>query len=381
MKLDVCKNYEIKLNGHMLLFNLKHFYGDNKEAISLFTEVITRLNVEPEESIHLGEKPKYSDPIFIIVNALIHENQYLDSLLRLGYDNRDIRDKYIENIKEISNLDKFKRKYEILALDRADIYGFQNKAYLHATSDILNINIPLINVNREKSIPNRNIFTLGLYEIPDTILGDEIVTHCQDKDYSDNVSVYPVSGFLNKVKVTDILDLAIIYSLQKSLYTIDTYYTNDKIVDVYFYNNRPPYNKNDITLYIGGKSLINLQPNILTADMVKRKLKILESKYENKVASELQLGDIDNFIDNKDSIELSIYGEKYTYLKTRPIRVDDGKKVYEILTDSGAHRYYKPTIDELEIFNKFDKGLVSKMEQLLLSLNLDSADIVDKVNG
>lgn len=380
MKLDVCKNYEIKLNGHMLLFNLKHFYGDNKEAISLFTEVITRLNVEPEENTYLGEKPVYSDPIFIIVNALIHENLYLDSLLRLGYDNRDIRDKYIENIKEISNLDKFKRKYEILALDRADIYGFQNKAYLHATSDILNINIPLINVNREKSIPNRNIFTLGLYEIPDTILGDEIVTHCHDKNYSDDISVYPVSGFLNKVKVTDILDLAIIYSLQKSLYTIDTYYTNDKIVDVYFYNNRS-YNKNDITLYIDGKNLINLQPNILTADMMKRKLKILESKYENKVASELQLGDIDNFVDKKDFIELSIYGEKYTYLKTRPIKVDDGKKVYEILTDSGAHRYYKPTIDELEIFNKFDKGLVSKMEQLLLSLNLDSANIVDKVNG
>ena len=380
MKLDVCKNYEIKLNGHMLLFNLKHFYGNNKEAISLFTKVITRLNVEPEESIHLGEKPKYSDPIFIIVNALIHENLYLDRLLSLGYDNRDIRDKYIENIKEISNLDKFKRKYEILALDRADIYGFQNKAYLQATSDMLNINIPLININREKSIPNRNIFTLGLYEIPDTILGDEIVTHCHDKDYSDDVSVYPVSEFLNKVKVTDILDLAIIYSLQKSLYTIDTYYTNDKIVDVYFYNNRPNI-KSDMTLYIGGKSLINLQPNILTADMVKRKLKILESQYENKVASELQLGDIDNFVDKKDSIELSIYGEKYTYLKTRPIKVDDGKKVYEILTDSGAHRYYKPTIDELEMFDKFDKGPVSKMEQLLLSLNLDSANIVDKVNG
>lgn len=380
MKLDVCKNYEIKLNGHMLLFNLKHFYGDNKEAISLFTDVITRLNVKPEESIHLGEKPKYSDPVFIIVNALIHENLYLDSLLRLGYDNRDIRDKYIENIKEISNLDKFKRKYEILALDRADIYGFQNKAYLQATSDILNINIPLINVNREKSIPNRNIFTLGLYEIPDTILDDEIVNHCQDKQYSDTVSMYPVSGFLNKVKVTDILDLAIIYTLQKSLYSVDTYYTDNKIVDVYFYNNRPYY-KNDMTLYIDGKNLINLQPNILTADMLKRKLKILESKYENKVSCELQLGDIDNFIDKKDFIELSIYGEKYTYLKTRPIRVDDGKKVYEILTASGAHRYYKPTIDELEMFDKFDKGPVSKMEQLLLSLNLDSANIVDKVNG
>lgn len=380
MKLDVCKNYEIKLNGHMLLFNLKHFYGDNKEAISLFTDAITRLNVKPEESIHLGEKPMYSDPVFIIVNALIHENLYLDRLLRLGYDNRDIRDKYIENIKEISNLDKFKRKYEILALDRADIYGFQNKAYLQATSDILNINIPLINVNREKSIPNRNIFTLGLYEIPDTILGD-IITYSRDKGYSDDASVYPVSGFFNKAKMVDILDLAIIYSLQKSLYTIDTYYTNDKIVDVYFYNNRPYNNKNNMTLYIGGKSLINLQPNILTADMVKRKLKILESKDEDKVAYELQLGDIDNFIDKKDSIELSIYGEKYTYLKTRPIRVDDGKKVYEILTASGAHRYYKPTIDELEMFDKFDKGPVSKMEQLLLSLNLDSANIVDKVNG
>lgn len=379
MKLDVCKNYEIKLNGHMLLFNLKHFYGDNKEAISLFTDIITRLNVKPEESIHLGEKPKYSDPIFIIVNALIHENLYLDSLLRLGYDNRDIRDMYIENIKEISNLDKFKRKYEILALDRADIYGFQNKAYLQATSDILNINIPLINVNREKSIPNRNIFTLGLYEIPDTILGD-IITYSHDKSYSNDVSVYPVTGFFNKIKMTSILDLAIIYSLQKSLYTIETYCTDNKIVDVYFYNNRP-YNKNDMTLYINGKNLINLQPNILTADMVKRKIKLLESEYENKVTSELQLGDIDKFIDNKDSIELSIYGEKYTYLKTRPIRVDDGKKVYEILTDSGAHRYYKPTIDELEMFDKFDKGPVSKMEQLLLSLNLDSANIVDKVNG
>lgn len=379
MKLDVCKNYEIKLNGHMLLFNLKHFYGDNKEAISLFTDVITRLNVKPYESIHLGEKPKYSDPVFIIVNALIHENLYLDSLLRLGYDNRDIRDKYIENIKEISNLDKFKRKYEILALDRADIYGFQNKAYLQATSDILNINIPLINVNREKSIPNRNIFALGLYEIPDTIL-DDIITHSHDKSYSNDVSVYPVTGFFNKIKMTSILDLAIIYSLQKSLYTIDTYCTDNKIVDVYFYNNRP-YNKNDMTLYINGKNLINLQPNILTADMVKRKIKLLESEYENKVTSELQLGDIDKFIDKKDSIELSIYGEKYTYLKTRPIRVDDGKKVYEILTDSGAHRYYKPTIDELEMFDKFDKGPVSKMEQLLLSLNLDSANIVDKVNG
>lgn len=379
MKLDVCKNYEIKLNGHMLLFNLKHFYGDNKEAISLFTDVITRLNVKPEESIHLGEKPKYSDPVFIIVNALIHENLYLDSLLRLGYDNRDIRDKYIENIKEISNLDKFKRKYEILALDRADIYGFQNKAYLQATSDILNINIPLINVNREKSIPNRNIFTLGLYEIPDTIL-DDIITYSHDKSYSNDVSVYPVTGFFNKIKMTSILDLAIIYSLQKSLYTIETYCTDDKIVDVYFYNNRP-YNKNDMTLYINGKNLINLQPNILTADMVKRKIKLLESEYENKISYELQLGDIDNFIDKKDFIELSIYGEKYTYLKTRPIRVNDGKKVYEILTDSGTHRYYKPTIDELEMFGKFDKGPVSKMEQLLLSLNSDSADIVDRVNG
>lgn len=379
MKLDVCKNYEIKLNGHMLLFNLKHFYGDNKEAISLFAEVITRLNVKPYESIYLGEKPKYSDPVFIIINALIHENLYLDSLLRLGYDNRDIRDKYIENIKEISNLDKFKRKYEILALDRADIYGFQNKAYLQVTSDILNINIPLINVNREKSIPNRNIFTLGLYEIPDTILGD-IITYSHDKSYSNDVSVYPVTGFFNKIKMTSILDLAIIYSLQKSLYTIETYCTDNKIVDVYFYNNRP-YNKNDMTLYINGKNLINLQPNILTADMVKRKIKLLESEYENKVTSELQLGDIDNFVDKKDFIELSIYGEKYTYLKTRPIRVDDGKKVYEILTDSGAHRYYKPTIDELEMFDKFDKGPVSKMEQLLLSLNLDSANIVDKVNG
>ena len=379
MKLDVCKNYEIKLNGHMLLFNLKHFYGDNKEAISLFTDVITRLNVKPYESIHLGEKPKYSDPVFIIVNALIYENLYLDSLLRLGHDDRDTRNKYIENIKEISNLDKFKRKYEILALDRADIYGFQNKAYLQATSDILNINIPLINVNREKSIPNRNIFTLGLYEIPDTIL-DDIITYSHDKSYSNDVSVYPVTGFFNKIKMTSILDLAIIYSLQKSLYTIETYCTDNKIVDVYFYNNRP-YNKNDMTLYINGKNLINLQPNILTADMVKRKIKLLESEYENKVTSELQLGDIDKFIDKKYSIELSIYGEKYTYLKTRPIRVNDGKKVYEILTDSGAHRYYKPTIDELEMFDKFDKGPVSKMEQLLLSLNLDSANIVDKVNG
>lgn len=327
MKLDVNKNYEIKLNGHILLFNLKHFYGDNKEAISLFTEVITRLNIKPEENTHLGEKPKYSDPVFIIVNALIHENLYLDSLLRLGHDNRGIRDKYVENIKEISNLDKFKRKYDILALDRADIYGYQNKSHLHATSDILNINIPLININREKSIPNRNIFTLGLYEIPDTIL-DDIITYSSDKGYSDDVSVYPVTGFFNKVKMTDILDLAIIHSLQKTLYITDTYYTNDKIVNMYFYNNRPYNNKSNIILYIDGKNLINLQPNILTADMVKRKLKLLESKYENEVASELQLGDIDNFIDNKDSIELSIYGEKYTYLKTRPIRVVIDEKEY-----------------------------------------------------
>ena len=99
------------------------------------------------------------------------------------------------------------------------------------------------------------------------------------------------------------------------------------------------------------------------------------------MTSKLQLGDIDNFIDKQDSIELSIYGEKYTYLKTRPIRVDDGEKVYEVLTDSGAHRYYKPTIDELKIFDKFNNGPVSDMEQLLLSLNLDSANIVDKVNG
>lgn len=381
MKLDVNKNYEIKLNGHILLFNLKHFYGDNKEAISLFTEVITRLNIKPEENTHLGEKPKYSDPVFIIVNALIHENLYLDSLLRLGHDNRDIRDKYVENIKEISNLDKFKRKYDILALDRADIYGFQNKSYLHATSDILNINIPLININREKSIPNRNIFTLGLYEIADTILDDEIVDHCQAKEHSDDVAVYPISGFFNKVKVIDILDLAIIYTLQQSLQTVDTYYTNNKIVDVYFYNNIPYIDKSGVGLYINGKNLINLQPNILTADMVKRKLKILDSKDENEVASKLHLGDIDNFIDNQDSIELSIYGEKYTYLKTRPIRVDGGKKVYEVLTDSGAHRYYKPTIDELKIFNKFNNGPVSDMEQLLLNLNLDSANIVDRVNG
>mgnify|MGYP000969408757 CR=1 FL=1 len=380
MTLDINKNYEIKLNGHVLLFNLKHFYGNNKEAILLFTEVITRLNVKPEENTHLGEKPKYSDPVFIIVNALIHENLYLDGLLRLGHiNNRDIRDKYVENIKEISNLDRFKRKYEILALDRVDIYGYQNKKHLNATSDVLNINIPLININREKSIPNRNIFTLGLYEIPDTIL-DDIITHYNDKDYSDDVSVYPVTGFFNKIKMTNILDLAIIYSLQKSLYTIDTYYTDNKIVDVYFYNNRP-YSKSDMTLYIDGKNLINLQPNILTADMVKRKLRLLESKYENEVASKLHLGDIDNFIDKQDSIELSIYGEKYTYLKTRPIRVNDGEKVYEVLTDSGAHRYYKPTIDELKIFNKFNNGLVSDMEQLLLSLNLDSANIVDKVNG
>lgn len=256
MKLDVNKNYKIKLNGHFLLFNLNRFYGGNGEAISLFTEVITRLNVKPEEDIHLGEKPKYSDPIFIIVNALIHENLYLDSLLRLGHDSNDIRDKYIANIKEISNLDKFKRKYDILALDRADIYGFQNKSYLHATSDILNINIPLININREKSIPNRNIFTLGLYEIPDTILDDEIVNHCQAKEYSDDVAVYPVSGFFNKTKLIDILDLAIIYTLQKSLQTVDTYYTNNKIVDVYFYNNRPFTNKSDVTLHINGKNLI-----------------------------------------------------------------------------------------------------------------------------
>lgn len=56
-------------------------------------------------------------------------------------------------------------------------------------------------------------------------------------------------------------------------------------------------------------------------------------------------------------------------------------KVYEILDSNGARRYYLPSVDELEIFESFDDGKMSDMEQLLLNLNLDSASIVDKVNG
>lgn len=56
MKLDVRKDYEIKLNGHNFLFNLKHFYGNDKKAMSLFGDVISRTGVKPEENTLLGDK-------------------------------------------------------------------------------------------------------------------------------------------------------------------------------------------------------------------------------------------------------------------------------------------------------------------------------------
>lgn len=216
MKLDVCKNYEIKLNGHMLLFNLKHFYGDNKEAISLFTEVITRLNIKPEESIHLGENPKYSDPIFIIVNALIHENLYLDSLLQIGNNKHDIElvKRYIDNMREISNLDKFKRKYEILSLDREDLYGYMIRRNQVVQVKSSGIKIPIINVDRARSIANRNISLLGSHIIDSGIL-NRMFSECTNA--KGNSRIYVKSEY-NEIIMENDYELALLYIMHSKIY-------------------------------------------------------------------------------------------------------------------------------------------------------------------
>lgn len=374
MKLDVCKNYEIKLNGHMLLFNLKHFYGDNKEAISLFTEVITRLNVKPEENTHLGEKPKYSDPIFIIVNALIHENLYLDSLLQIGNNKHDIElvKRYIDNMREISNLDKFKCKYEILSLDREDLYGYMIRRNQVVQVKSSSIKIPIINVDRARSIANKNISLLGSHIIDSGILNKMFSECTNDKG---NSRIYVKSEYSEIIMEND-YELALLYIMHSKIYETGKEY------------NLIGFDLDDAELNYCGiecNSFANLQITPLSVNILKRKISAPDRNLYNKISSILKCGDIDKVIHCKDSIELSIYGESYTYLKTKPIYVKGERgfiyKVYEILDSNGARRYYLPSFDELEIFESFDDGKMSDMEQLLLNLNLDSASIVDKVNG
>lgn len=377
MKLNVNKNYEIKLNGHNFLFNLKHFYGNDKKAMSLFGDVISRTGVKPEENTLSGEKI-YSDPLFIIVNAFIHENKYLERLLLSGDDSSDIRNKYIENIKEISNLDRFKRKYEILTLDRGDIYGFQIRINQNVTSDIGEVTIPLINVDRKRSIPNMSIFTLGMYEISDTIL-NKLFRHYRHNHLLRSMEICPANYSLFDrygISIND-LDLAIMCTLNTDYYFIDCD-DSPYVGHVYFFN-KPREEGGEIHSYLSGRKLINLLPNILTSDMLKRELEFMNTKSEYDNSQRLGIGDIDKFVNDRDVIKISIYGEAYTYSKTRPIMTDNGRRVYELLTSRGEHRYYLPSVSEMYLFKKFEDGEKSDMEKELLHLN--STNIIDRIDG